>query len=154
MGVVDKARQRSLNRLVALKMLRAGELASDAEIQRFRAEAEAAAKLDHPHIVPIYEVGAVDGRQMISMAFVEGQSLAKRVADGPLPPRDGAAFLATTSGRGKRRDALCMERGTAHGKLGHSPGLFDLSNHVRPGLFARHSVPPMSVRHALDVERL
>jgi WD40 repeat protein len=97
MGVVFRARQVNLNRVVALKMILAGQLAHDSDVKRFYAEAESAASLDHPGIVPIFEIGQHDSQHYFSMAFVEGESLAKKVANGPLPPRDAAQLVRQVS---------------------------------------------------------
>lgn len=113
MGVVYRARQASLNRIVALKLILAGQVAGAQEIERFHVEAEAAAKLDHPGIVTIYEVGEHNDRHYLSMAYVEGGSLADRLREGPLPPREAARCVKRIT----EAVVYAHERGVIHRDL-------------------------------------
>ncbi|HVS34426.1 MAG TPA: serine/threonine-protein kinase, partial [Gemmataceae bacterium] len=95
MGVVYQARQRGFNRLVALKMILSGAHAGPAERQRFRAEVEAVARLQHPNIVQVHEVGEHDGKPYFSMEFCPGGSLARKLAGTPLTPQEAASLVET-----------------------------------------------------------
>ena len=98
MGVVWRAHQVSLQRTVALKMIGSGLLATLTEVQRFRREAEAAASLDHPHIVPIYEIGEDEGRHFFSMKFIERGNLAELSAACDEARRNGAEWVRRAAG--------------------------------------------------------
>src|SRR5438067_1585270 len=95
MGVVYKARQTRLNRVVALKMILSGAHAGPVELARFRVEAESVAQLQHPNIVQIHDVGEADGRAYLSLEFVEGRSLAEVLQTTPLTARQAAQLVAT-----------------------------------------------------------
>jgi serine/threonine protein kinase len=113
MGVVYKARQVALHRLVALKMIRASGHAAGPELARFRAEAEAVGRLQHPNIVQIFEVGQQNGLPYFSLEFCGGGSLAARVNGTPLPPGEAAALVETLA----RAMHVAHERGIVHRDL-------------------------------------
>jgi len=122
MGVVYKARQLSLNRVVALKMMLRGDMASAADLARFRTEAEAAARLDHPTIVPVYEVGEFEGQPYFTMKYVAGTNLARMLAEGPMAARQSAAILAPVA----RAIQYAHARGVLHRDLKPSNILIDV----------------------------
>src|SRR5262245_17942652 len=126
MGVVFRARQISLNRIVALKMILAGQLASPAGVQRFKTEAEAAANLDHPNIVPIYEIGEHEGQHYFSMRFIEGGTLTQAIARDEFTPHRASQLMATVA----RAVHYAHQRGILHRDL--KPGNILLDTKGQP----------------------
>lgn len=121
MGVVWRARQRRLNREVALKFVLEGALPGESVARRFRQEAEVAAQLSHPHIVSIYEVGEADGRYFISMELATGGTLAQRLQQGRMEPRAAAELMAKLA----RAVQHAHDRGVLHRDLKPANVLFD-----------------------------
>lgn len=112
MGVVYRARQRPINRTVALKVLAGGQFAAPDFVERFKIEADAASSLDHPNIVPVYEAGEWEGQPFFSMKLIEGRSLASRLSDPgpPMPPSEAAGLTATLA----RAVHYAHQRGVLH----------------------------------------
>jgi serine/threonine protein kinase len=140
MGIVYKARDTRLQRTVALKMILAGEHAHANDLARFEREARAAAQLDHPNIVPVYDFGAHEGHAYFSMRLVEGQTLSTLLSRGPLPPFDAARYLATIS----RAVHDAHRQGILHRDLKPSNILLDHQNqpHITDFGLAKHVRPP------------
>ena len=113
MGIVYKAHSLKLDRLVALKMIRSGVNASDEDVKRFLSEAQAAARLDHPHIVPIFEIGEDNGTPYFAMPLVDGGSLQQRLAEGPVPAVVAARLL--------KQVAEAVQHAHDHGVIHRAP---------------------------------
>ena len=148
-GVVFRARQKSLNRIVALKVISLGQWASTAHLKRFRLEAEAAARLEHPGIVPIHEVGEREGSCYFSMKFVEGGQLDQVARRQSMPPRRAVELIAKVS----RTVHYAHEHGILHRDI--KPGNILLDAKGEPHLtdfgLARLVESESSVTHTLDV---
>src|SRR4051812_1682137 len=127
MGVVYKARQVSLNRIVAVKMILRGALASNEDIERFTLESKAVAKLAHPQIVVIHDVGRCDDQYYYSMEFIEGRSLAEVIRGGPVAPRKAAEYVEQIA----RAIHFAHQNGVVHRDVKPSNVLVDDSGRAR-----------------------
>jgi serine/threonine-protein kinase len=148
-GVVYRARQKSLNRTVALKVIGLGQWSSTPHLKRFRHEAEAAASLEHPQIVPIYEIGERDGSCYFSMKFVEGGQLDALVKREPLSPRRAAKLLVKIA----RTVQFAHEHGILHRDI--KPGNILVDKNGEPHLtdfgLARLLEQKSTITHSSDV---
>lgn len=124
MGVVYRAKQLSLDRTVAVKMILPGQLASDEDIARFRREAQSAAELDHPGIVTVYQTGEYEGRHFFAMKYVEGRNLADVVRDDPLPAMQAADFVRKIA----KAIQYAHDKGTLHRDLKPANVIVDAEN--------------------------
>lgn len=127
MGIVYRARQVNLNRIVAVKMILAGQFAGKQFVQRFRGEAAAAAVLQHPNIVAVHDVGVQDGQHYFSMDFVNGQNLATFVGQRPLTPRKAAHYVKLIA----EAVHYAHEQGILHRDLKPSNVLIDANDQPR-----------------------
>lgn len=127
MGVVFRARQMSLDRVVALKMILAGRFANEEEVARFRTEAGAAARLQHPNIVPVYDCEVQDGHHFFTMEFIDGTSLDRMLKDGPLGCKSAARYVRTLA----RAVGYAHKQGILHRDLKPSNILIDAQNEPR-----------------------
>ena len=144
MGVVYKARQIRLDRLVALKMILAGDLAGPAERARFQVEAEAVARLQHPNIVQIHEVGTHQGQPYFSLEFVAGGNLAQRL---------GRSVRSAVPGLGVRRgrhSGPASRRGAAAGSYGRSIGAHVGTGHLRRPPTRNCASRPQAGQHLVE----
>ncbi len=126
MGIVYRAHQQSLDRPVAVKLLLRGVLASEDDQKRFRSEAEAVARLEHPGVVPIFEVGEHHGQLFFSMPFIEGETLAQRLVRGPLADREAARIVRDVA----QAIGYAHSRGVVHRDLKPANVMLDKENRV------------------------
>jgi serine/threonine-protein kinase len=140
MGVVWKARDPGLDRVVALKLIAAGRFADAREVERFHKEARAAARLSHPNAVPVYEVGEHDGQPYFTMELVEGQSLAEVVRGAPLAPERAAVYVRALADAIASANAL----GIVHRDLKPSNVIVDRLDQAR--------VTDFGLAHRVDLE--